>query len=497
MAYQSQTRKAMRGLLCTALLSVIGVQALGQSPTVAEGGDAVNLTVEQRIELVNSLGVQVTCKNPDAEACINRVARRIDSFFADVPEAFRDDPATLELAAWVIQQDDASDDTRQAARKIVRASRRAAAEPVASADPKPKLTKEERALRRLKRAERQAARAAADGNAQPAEVEKELVTEDTSRSSSEEADGSSNGSNADLLKLLGVAGAALVAGQLLANGDEVVSQDGDRMIVRRDGELLVRKDEGALLRRPGSEIQTETFADGSSRSTVTRENGIRVVTIRDADGNSIRRTRLLTDGREVVLFDDTADDASDALTDADLEAIRAAQRKARAERLNTAAAERDSLRAALRRDARAVNRGFSLRQIRQNVALREMIPPIDLDQINFRTGSAVITAREADALADLGDAIVDLILDNPDEVFLVEGHTDAIGSETSNLALSDRRAESVALALTEYFNVPPESLVVQGYGENYLLVDTQGAARENRRATVRRITPLLRSARAK
>ncbi|MCB2132755.1 MAG: OmpA family protein, partial [Rhodobacteraceae bacterium] len=77
------------------------------------------------------------------------------------------------------------------------------------------------------------------------------------------------------------------------------------------------------------------------------------------------------------------------------------------------------------------------------------------------------------------------------EVFLIEGHTDAVGSAAYNLALSDRRAESVALALTEYFEVPPENLVVQGYGEAFLKVQTDADERANRRAAVRRITPLL------
>ena len=75
----------------------------------------------------------------------------------------------------------------------------------------------------------------------------------------------------------------------------------------------------------------------------------------------------------------------------------------------------------------------------------------------------------------------------------MEGHTDAVGSAAFNLALSDRRAESVALALTEYFGVPPESMVAQGYGESNLRVQTDAAARENRRASVRRITPLLQA----
>ena len=85
----------------------------------------------------------------------------------------------------------------------------------------------------------------------------------------------------------------------------------------------------------------------------------------------------------------------------------------------------------------------------------------------------------------------DATSENPREVFLVEGHTDAVGKASMNLALSDRRAESLALALSEYFDVPPENMVVQGYGERYLKVPTVDNERANRRAAVRIITPLL------
>ena len=63
-----------------------------------------------------------------------------------------------------------------------------------------------------------------------------------------------------------------------------------------------------------------------------------------------------------------------------------------------------------------------------------------------------------------------------------------------NLALSDRRAESVALALTEYFDIPPENMVVQGYGETELLIDTLENEPRNRRVEVKVITPLMRTA---
>ena len=54
-----------------------------------------------------------------------------------------------------------------------------------------------------------------------------------------------------------------------------------------------------------------------------------------------------------------------------------------------------------------------------------------------------------------------------------------------------RRAELVALVLSQQFGVPAQNLTTQGYGEQYLKVPTQGPEQANRRVTVRRITPLL------
>ena len=61
---------------------------------------------------------------------------------------------------------------------------------------------------------------------------------------------------------------------------------------------------------------------------------------------------------------------------------------------------------------------------------------------------------------------------NPGEVFLVEGHTDAVGSDVDNLSLSDRRAEAVADVLSQQFDIPRENLVTQGYGKQFLLIPT-------------------------
>jgi len=87
--------------------------------------------------------------------------------------------------------------------------------------------------------------------------------------------------------------------------------------------------------------------------------------------------------------------------------------------------------------------------------------------------------------------MLDILDEDPGETFLIEGHTDAVGSDRSNLVLSDQRAAVVAQILTDFYKVPPENLVTQGYGERYLKVKTQGDERLNRRVTIKRITPLI------
>jgi outer membrane protein OmpA-like peptidoglycan-associated protein len=91
----------------------------------------------------------------------------------------------------------------------------------------------------------------------------------------------------------------------------------------------------------------------------------------------------------------------------------------------------------------------------------------------------------------VADALQHILSRHPDEMFLIEGHTDAVGNDVDNLSLSDRRAESVAVILSNMYQIPPENVVTQGYGSQYMKIPTDGPSRENRRVTVRRITPLL------
>ena len=139
----------------------------------------------------------------------------------------------------------------------------------------------------------------------------------------------------------------------------------------------------------------------------------------------------------------------------------------------------------------SVERAYSLEEVRYSERLRDKLRRIDTP-VTFDSGSAAISPQEIPTLDRLALAMEAILDQDPDTIFLIEGHTDAIGSEISNLALSDRRAESIAIALSEYFNIPPENLITQGYGEAYLKVPTLEAERSNRRVAVRNITNLLR-----
>ena len=138
-----------------------------------------------------------------------------------------------------------------------------------------------------------------------------------------------------------------------------------------------------------------------------------------------------------------------------------------------------------------IERPYTLDEIRYSLPLLERMPRVDIDTVTFDTGSWEVNPDQVELLAVIADGINRAIAVNPSEVFLIEGYTDAVGAEIDNLSLSDRRAESVALVLTEQFGVPAENLTTQGYGEQNLKVPTQGPERENRRVTVQRITPLL------
>ncbi|MBA2920530.1 OmpA family protein [Sphingomonas sp. MAH-20] len=67
--------------------------------------------------------------------------------------------------------------------------------------------------------------------------------------------------------------------------------------------------------------------------------------------------------------------------------------------------------------------------------------------------------------------------------FVIEGHTDSIGSRASNLDLSRRRAQSVVAYLTEH-GVPPSRLKAIGYGFDHPRDGLPASDPSNRRVEI-------------
>jgi outer membrane protein OmpA-like peptidoglycan-associated protein len=123
--------------------------------------------------------------------------------------------------------------------------------------------------------------------------------------------------------------------------------------------------------------------------------------------------------------------------------------------------------------------------------VREAMPSIELDTITFGFNEAFVREEEIFDLDRIARMIESVVAAHPDEIFMIEGHTDAVGSDGYNLRLSRQRALAVKAALTRYYLIPPESLATVGLGERYLKIWTPEPEEENRRVTVRRVTPLV------
>jgi len=275
-----------------------------------------------------------------------------------------------------------------------------------------------------------------------------------------------------------------------AGGRVIIEEPDHRFIVREGGLAFVRHDETARMFRFG-EGRIERRGS-ESYSVIVRPDGDQIITVTDDEGRLIRRFRRERDGREFVLIDNRMPVGGLVLLNLPPPIIGIPREQYI---VDTGIAPQPLIyQTLLAPPLVAIERPYSLDEIRYNVALRDRMRRIDVDTINFDFGSWEIGPDQVNRLDFIARAIRDIVARNPNEVFLIEGHTDAVGADVDNLSLSDRRAETVTDILTESFQIPPENLTTQGYGAHYLKVQTADANRQNRRVTVRRITPLLRGA---
>lgn len=277
----------------------------------------------------------------------------------------------------------------------------------------------------------------------------------------------------------------------IREGDRVIIQEPGRVIIREGGRTIIRHNDTDRFRWQARDAHVERR--GNETITVfMRSDGSRVFSITDESGRLLRRYRRAPDGREIVIIDNRYSGPpriGGYFVDLPPPIIRIPRERYI---VDTQYAQPNDIYYALwAAPVERLERAYTLDEVRYSPSLRERMPRIDVDTVTFDTGSWEVTPDQVERLAVIADGINRAIAANPSEVFLIEGHTDAVGSDVDNLSLSDRRAESVALVLSQQFGVPAENLTTQGYGEQQLKVPTQGPERANRRVAVRRITPLL------
>ncbi len=284
-------------------------------------------------------------------------------------------------------------------------------------------------------------------------------------------------------------------------GRLLLVEPGNRTIIKKDNRLIIHRDETKIIQTLRPDARTVRLPSGLTQTIYVRPDGVRVISEFDGAGRLIRRYGRRPGGPDIVYLDNrrfyrnVAIGVGVGIVGAGLllaltPPVHALPRPKYIVDYDSASDD-DLYEAMTAPPVVRLERPYSLDEIRYSQALRDRMRRVDLDAITFETASFEISEDQYPKLERMAKAIARAIEKNPAEMFLIEGHTDAVGSEDDNLTLSDRRAEAVARVLTEYYNIPLENLTTQGYGEQNLKVDTQGPDRTNRRVSFRRIGPLL------
>ena len=168
-------------------------------------------------------------------------------------------------------------------------------------------------------------------------------------------------------------------------------------------------------------------------------------------------------------------DSAQMLAQRSQQEAQAAQRSAAASQMNAQSAQMQTADA----QARAMQLEEQLRDLNAKKTDRGMV--VTIGDVLFDSGRAELksgSARDMGKLADFFKA-------NPQRTALVEGFTDSVGSDATNLDLSNRRAAAVQAALAN-LGVERQRISARGYGEAHPVAgnDNSSGRQMNRRVEI-------------
>lgn len=114
-------------------------------------------------------------------------------------------------------------------------------------------------------------------------------------------------------------------------------------------------------------------------------------------------------------------------------------------------------------------------------------------KVNFDTGKSIVKKQYYGDLKVVGDHLNE----QKNLMATIEGHTDSVGNDKSNLALSQRRANAVRDYIAKNFKIDRKRLAAKGYGESKPIADNttaEGRAQNRRIEAVFGETPNFKEA---
>lgn len=127
------------------------------------------------------------------------------------------------------------------------------------------------------------------------------------------------------------------------------------------------------------------------------------------------------------------------------------------------------------------------KQARVSVSKPQNPVPIDRKAAKSDSGYYIYFAFDSETLEkeyrDHLDDLATVLASEPvkNNCIKITGHTDTVGSEAYNLALSERRAKAVYMYLTAHKKIDKARLITAGLGESQPLPDEKGSSPYNRR----------------